>query len=314
MATVTAYTAERTKQIEDTTVVSGQVTGDNLVLLQRNGTPINAGNVRGPQGNPGLNGINGAGHIICTSTTRPALTAADAGKTIYETDTQLVFTWTGTRWRLQERVICTSLLRPVGLTPSDEGIRIYETDTDMEYVWTGTRWKIKDYIICTSTTRPAGLTTSDIGVTIYEIDTGYTLVWLGTAWGNSGPRVLANVVSTGPSANNTNAYAIPPGGSRTLVLPSNRQIRLDVASTQNCSVAGHRMAMTAMIDGVTRANFTTDANRANVNFAGNAHWLGNVSAGSHVFAIANISSDGGGVVVNMLTGARLDITDLGPAI
>jgi hypothetical protein len=41
------------KQIEDTTVVDGEVQGDNLMLLQRDGTAINAGNVRGPAGPAG---------------------------------------------------------------------------------------------------------------------------------------------------------------------------------------------------------------------------------------------------------------------
>lgn len=54
MATITGYTAARMKEIEDTTVVSGSVTGDNLTLLQRDSTPILAGNVRGPTGSPGV--------------------------------------------------------------------------------------------------------------------------------------------------------------------------------------------------------------------------------------------------------------------
>ena len=53
MATVTGYTAERMKQIEDSTVVDGTISADDLILLTCDGTPINAGNVRGPQGVPG---------------------------------------------------------------------------------------------------------------------------------------------------------------------------------------------------------------------------------------------------------------------
>jgi len=53
MATVTGFTAERMKEIEDTTVVDGEVQGDNLVLLTRDGTPIDAGSVRGPKGDTG---------------------------------------------------------------------------------------------------------------------------------------------------------------------------------------------------------------------------------------------------------------------
>lgn len=50
MATVTVFTAERMQAIEDSTVVDGSVVGDNLILETRDGTPIDAGNVRGPAG------------------------------------------------------------------------------------------------------------------------------------------------------------------------------------------------------------------------------------------------------------------------
>lgn len=56
MATVTGYTAERMKKIEDTTVIDGEISGDDLILVTRDGTSINAGNVRGPQGIPGPGG------------------------------------------------------------------------------------------------------------------------------------------------------------------------------------------------------------------------------------------------------------------
>jgi hypothetical protein len=50
MATVTGYTADRMLQIENETVIDGNVAGDNLILIRRDGAEINAGNVRGPQG------------------------------------------------------------------------------------------------------------------------------------------------------------------------------------------------------------------------------------------------------------------------
>jgi hypothetical protein len=53
MATVTGFTAERMLEIEDTCIVDGAIVGNDLVLEQRNGTPINAGNVRGPTGPTG---------------------------------------------------------------------------------------------------------------------------------------------------------------------------------------------------------------------------------------------------------------------
>lgn len=56
MATVTGYTAQRMQQIEDESIVDGNVVSGELILVQRNGTTINAGNVRGPQGDTGTTG------------------------------------------------------------------------------------------------------------------------------------------------------------------------------------------------------------------------------------------------------------------
>jgi len=56
MAEVTGFTADRMRVIENETVVDGEVQGDDLVLLTRQGIPINAGNVRGPKGDQGIPG------------------------------------------------------------------------------------------------------------------------------------------------------------------------------------------------------------------------------------------------------------------
>jgi Concanavalin A-like lectin/glucanases superfamily len=50
MTTVTGLTADRMLAIEAASVVDGDVIGDNLILTKHDGTQINAGNVRGPQG------------------------------------------------------------------------------------------------------------------------------------------------------------------------------------------------------------------------------------------------------------------------
>lgn len=50
VTTVTGFTSDRMLAIENGTVVDGNVVGDNLILLTHGGTPIDAGNVRGPQG------------------------------------------------------------------------------------------------------------------------------------------------------------------------------------------------------------------------------------------------------------------------
>jgi microcystin-dependent protein len=133
MATVTGLTAERMLEIEDASVVGGSVVGTNLILHTHGGDDIDAGSITGPMG------PSGAAFIICTSGTRPTLTAPEAGKVIYETDTKLVRVWTGSVWRLQERVICTHAGRPT-MTSGDEGVKIYETDTNNEYIWSGSAW------------------------------------------------------------------------------------------------------------------------------------------------------------------------------
>ncbi|MET0786075.1 MAG: hypothetical protein ABWY25_05165 [Paenisporosarcina sp.] len=70
MATITGFTAERMLVIENETVVDGEVVGDDLVLTTREGTPINAGNVRGPQGPQGIPGI-GVDEVWVGSDTPP---------------------------------------------------------------------------------------------------------------------------------------------------------------------------------------------------------------------------------------------------
>jgi hypothetical protein len=65
--TVTVFTAGRMQEIEDTTIVDGDVVGDNLHLTTRAGTVIDAGNVRGPQGIQGPQG--GPGDTAATANT-----------------------------------------------------------------------------------------------------------------------------------------------------------------------------------------------------------------------------------------------------
>jgi hypothetical protein len=95
MATVTGYTAARMQEIEDSTVVDGDIIGDNLVLIRRDLVQITAGNVRGPQGIQGPAGATSI--IICTSGTRPGAPAE--GQAIYETDTNRTYIWDGTAWK-----------------------------------------------------------------------------------------------------------------------------------------------------------------------------------------------------------------------
>lgn len=56
MATVTGLTAARMLLIEAASIVDGVVNGDNLILTRHDGSTINAGSVRGPQGIQGVPG------------------------------------------------------------------------------------------------------------------------------------------------------------------------------------------------------------------------------------------------------------------
>lgn len=66
MGSITGYTAERMKAIEDSSIVSGQIVGDNLILTRFNQTTVNAGNVRGavgpigPAGDVNMSQLNAA--------------------------------------------------------------------------------------------------------------------------------------------------------------------------------------------------------------------------------------------------------------
>jgi microcystin-dependent protein len=67
MATVTGFTAEKMKTIENETVIDGEVRNDNLILVRRDGVEIDAGDVRGPPGPPGPGGtdVTGLMELLC---------------------------------------------------------------------------------------------------------------------------------------------------------------------------------------------------------------------------------------------------------
>lgn len=59
MGSVTGLTAARMLAIEAASVVGGAISGNDLVLTKHDGTTFNAGNVRGPQGPQGYQGVQG---------------------------------------------------------------------------------------------------------------------------------------------------------------------------------------------------------------------------------------------------------------
>lgn len=114
MATVTGYTAERMREIENTTVVDGDVIGDDLVLIQRNGAQINAGSVRGPQG---IQGTPGSAAVqIVTNATIPS--APEPGHVIFNSDTGTESFWDGTKW---VQAIPSGMLMPAAIAVAPLG-------------------------------------------------------------------------------------------------------------------------------------------------------------------------------------------------
>jgi microcystin-dependent protein len=97
MATVTGYTAQRMKRIEDETVVDGEVVGPDLILITRAGTQINAGPVQGPVGptGPAASAVNvpyaGAPGMVSTNV-EGALDELAAAKV----PAGSIITWAGT--------------------------------------------------------------------------------------------------------------------------------------------------------------------------------------------------------------------------
>lgn len=87
MATVTSFTSERMLEIENTTVVDGEVNpGDgHLILITREGTQIDAGSVIGPVGPPGpaVAKLDDIGDVNATSPTNKQILAFDLGTTMW---------------------------------------------------------------------------------------------------------------------------------------------------------------------------------------------------------------------------------------
>lgn len=225
MATVTAFTAERMKEIEDSAVVGGHITGPNLILVRHDGTSFNAGEVVGPSGPAGPAGSSGDTSIqVVTSTTRPS--SPFTGLVIYETDTKFLLIYHGSWKPIGVMFYCTSTTRPGS---PFQGLFIYETDTNRVFSWSGSAWVYRGgTIICTSGSRPSGASLFE-GLTIYETDTNMFLIYDGANW-TLPSNISGGTLGYQPKV--TGQFSIPTsvsdltGLSIAVTVPANRRIRV----------------------------------------------------------------------------------------
>lgn len=131
MGTVTGYTAERMKAIEDASVVNGEIdpASGHLILTRFDESTIDAGLVvTSPK--------------VVTSSTRPTGAALFAGLVIYETDTKLFWSYNGVGWTPHGGVFhCTAATRPAAPVA---GMEIFETDTKRKYRYADAAWNYLD--------------------------------------------------------------------------------------------------------------------------------------------------------------------------
>jgi len=156
MATVTSFTAERMLVIENETVVDGEVQGDNLILLTREGTPIDAGNVRGLTGPPGPSGTIGSVNDQATSAvyaprifaTKAALDAgwptAPIGAYAVTTDTETLWQKNSSGWFVFNiaRIYVSSADLAARWPGPPEGARAVTIDGDVSWYKAPAGWNI----------------------------------------------------------------------------------------------------------------------------------------------------------------------------
>jgi hypothetical protein len=160
MAKVTGFTADRMLVIENETVVDGEVQGDNLILTTREGTPIDAGNVRGPQGIPGTPGAPGApGAVPSVNDQTGAVYApriftnkaeldsqwgnAPAGAQAFTTSELCSWIRVGGAWVLNapRRIFATKAELDAQWTTAPNGANAYTTSDNAAWVRIGGVWQ-----------------------------------------------------------------------------------------------------------------------------------------------------------------------------
>ena len=98
MATVTGLTKEAMEDIRDGVIVDADVVGNNLILTKFDATTIDAGNVRGPAGAPGLT-VRYIGELIpMAGSTVPSLCLACDGSAVSRSTYAALFAEIGTAY------------------------------------------------------------------------------------------------------------------------------------------------------------------------------------------------------------------------
>jgi len=131
MATITGLTAYRMLQIENQSIVDGEIVNDNLILSRFDGNTINAGNVRGPEGpQGGTLTIKGSVSLI---TNLP--TSGNSTNDAYIVDENShIYVWNGTTW-----IDAGTMQGPAGIGIPSGGISgqilVKDTTTDYDTSW-----------------------------------------------------------------------------------------------------------------------------------------------------------------------------------
>jgi hypothetical protein len=153
MAKVTGFTSERMLEIENETVVDGEIQGDNLILLTREGTPIDAGNVRGPIGPTGpsggvssVNDQTGPVYSPRIFTNKAALDSqwgtAPAGAQAYTTTENCGWIRVGGAWEVNSpnRIFTNKAALDAQLPSAPNGSQAYTTAEQTSWIRAGGAW------------------------------------------------------------------------------------------------------------------------------------------------------------------------------